>query len=147
MTLTDELKILEDKIKAKQAQYDLDRDTAKISSLSSKELNKYEYLTEKNLGYKLRVSEEAKCEYSPFGKVFNKGLDEKDKKGLLKRLNNIEGKNEEQLETVKNEHLKLVKILKDDKPKLKSLRYQIDKRDKKQLRYFDNLIKLDLGTD
>ena len=93
-------------------------------------------MTEKDLGYKLRVSEEAKCEYSPFGKVFNKGLDEKDKKGLLKRLNNIEGKNEEQLETVKNEHLKLVKILKDDKPKLKSLRYQIDKRDKKTTKVF-----------
>ena len=57
-------------------------------------------------------------------------------KGLLKRLNNIEGKNEEQLETVKNEHLKLVKILKDDKPKLKSLRYQIDKRDKKTTKVF-----------
>ena len=84
MTLTDELKILEDKIKAKQAQYDLDRDSAKISSLSSKELNKYEYLTEKDLGYKLRVSEEAKCEYSPFGKVFNKGLDEKDKRAFEK---------------------------------------------------------------
>ena len=47
-------------------------------------LKKYEYLTEKDLGYKLRVSEEAKCEYSPFGKVFNKGLDEKDKRAFEK---------------------------------------------------------------
>ena len=45
MTLTDELKILNDKIKANQAQYDLDREAAKISALSSKELDKYEYLT------------------------------------------------------------------------------------------------------
>ena len=45
MTLTDELKILDDKVKANQAQYDLDREVAKISALSSKELNKYEYLT------------------------------------------------------------------------------------------------------
>ena len=37
MTLTDELKNLDDKIKAKQAQYDLDRKAAKISS---KELDK-----------------------------------------------------------------------------------------------------------
>ena len=44
MTLTDDLKILNDKIKANQAQYDLDREAAKISSLSSKELDKYEYL-------------------------------------------------------------------------------------------------------
>ena len=35
-----------------------------------------------------------KFEYYPLGKVFNKGLDESNKKeGLLKRLKNIEGKN------------------------------------------------------
>ena len=38
MPLTDELKILDDKIKAIQAQYDLDREATKISALSSKEL-------------------------------------------------------------------------------------------------------------
>ena len=38
MALTDELKILEDKIKAKQAQYDLGREAPKISALSSKDL-------------------------------------------------------------------------------------------------------------
>ena len=42
MTLFDELKILDDKIKASQAQYDLDSETAKKSALSSKEFNKYE---------------------------------------------------------------------------------------------------------
>ena len=51
------------------------------------------------------------------------------------------------MQTIKNEHLKLVKRIKDDKSKLKSLRYQIDKEDKKQLDYFDNLIKIELGTD
>ena len=60
MTLTDELKILNDKIKTNQAQYDLDREAAKISALSSKELNKYEYLTGEDLGYKLGVVEQAK---------------------------------------------------------------------------------------
>ena len=52
MTLTDELKILDDKIKGNQAQYDLDREAAEISSLSSKELDKNEYLTSEDLGYK-----------------------------------------------------------------------------------------------
>ena len=60
MTLTDELKILDDKIKSNQAQYDLDREAAKISALSSKELDKYEYLTGEDLGYKPRVVQEAK---------------------------------------------------------------------------------------
>ena len=35
MTLTDELKVLDNKIKANQAQYDIDRKVAKISALSS----------------------------------------------------------------------------------------------------------------
>ena len=44
MALTDELKILDYKIKANQAQYDLGREAAKISALSSKDLlEKYEY--------------------------------------------------------------------------------------------------------
>ena len=80
-------KILDDKTKANQAEYDLDRKAAKISALSSKELDKYEYLTSEDLGYKPRVVTQAKFEYSPLGKVFNKGLDESDiKEGLLKRL-------------------------------------------------------------
>ena len=54
MTLTEQVKILDDKIKANKAQYDLDRETAKIFALSSKELDKYEYLTGEDLGYKYR---------------------------------------------------------------------------------------------
>ena len=38
MTLSDEFKILDDKIKANQAQYDLGKKAAKISALSSKDL-------------------------------------------------------------------------------------------------------------
>ena len=57
MTLIDELEILDDKIKANQAQYDLDRKAAQISALSSKELDKYEYLTGKDLRYKPGVVE------------------------------------------------------------------------------------------
>ena len=91
--LTDELKILDDKIKANQAQYDLDREAAKISELSSKELDKYKYLTGEDLECKPGLLEQAKTEHSPFGKVFNKGLDKEDKKeGHLKKLKNIEGK-------------------------------------------------------
>ena len=56
MKLTDELKILDDKIKANQAQYDLSREAAKISGLSSKDLlEKYEYLTGEDLGHKTSV--------------------------------------------------------------------------------------------
>ena len=58
MTLTDELKILDDKIKANQAQYDLGREAAKIFALSSKDdLEKYEYLTSEDIGHKSSVLE------------------------------------------------------------------------------------------
>ena len=58
MTLTDELKILDDKIKANQAQYDLGREAAKISALSSKDLlEKYEYLTGEDLEHRPGVLE------------------------------------------------------------------------------------------
>ena len=68
MTVTDQIKILDDKIKANQAQYDLGREAAKISALSSKNLlDKYEYLTGEDLGYKPSVFEKAKSEYSSLG--------------------------------------------------------------------------------
>ena len=49
MTVTDQLKIIDNKIKANQAQYDLDRLAAKISAYSSGDLRKYEYLNGEDL--------------------------------------------------------------------------------------------------
>ena len=74
-----------------EAQYDLDRKAAKISALSSNNLDKYEYLTGEDLGLKPSTIEQTKFEYSPLGKIFNKGLAKDDQKeGLFKRLKNIE---------------------------------------------------------
>ena len=80
MILTDEIKILDDKIKANQVQYNLDRKAAKNSALSSKNLDKYEHLTGEDLGYKPGVAEEVKFQYSSMSKVFNKGLKENEEK-------------------------------------------------------------------
>ena len=94
MTLTDQIKILNRKIKQNESQYDLDREAAKISALSSNNLEKYELLTGEDLGLKSSTIEQAKFEYSPLGKVFNKGLNEEDKKeGILKGLKIIKDKN------------------------------------------------------
>ena len=74
-----------------EAQYDLDRKAAKISALSSNNLDKYEYLTSEDLGLKPNTIEQARFEYSPLGNIFNKGLDKDDQKeGVFKRLKNIE---------------------------------------------------------
>ena len=98
MTRKEQNKILDDKIKASNAQYNLDRMNAEISAYSSGDLPKYEYLTKKDLGYKPDAFEQAKFEYSPLGKVFTDGLDKSDRKeGLFKRLKNIEDKSNNQL--------------------------------------------------
>ena len=103
MTITDQIKILNRKIMQNEAQYNLDRKAAKISALSSNNLDKYEYLTGEDLGLKPSTVEQAKFEYSLLGKFFNKGLKEEEtKEGLLKRLRNIKDKNEKQLKTEKN---------------------------------------------
>ena len=103
MTRKDQNKILDDKIKANERQYDLDRMNAEISSCSSGDLPKYEYLTKKDLGYKPDAFEQAKFEYSPLGKVVTDGLDKSGRnEGLLKRLKNIEDRNNNQLLAIKN---------------------------------------------
>ena len=74
MTRKEQIKILDDKIEANNAQYDLDR-------LNLNNLPKYEYLTKKDLGYK------PKFEYSPIGKVFTAGLAKEDSLKKLVYLN------------------------------------------------------------
>ena len=93
MTIKEQIKILDNNIKQNNADYDLYRQNAKISALSSEELNEYEYLTGEDLGYRPDPVQKAKFEYSPLGQVFNKGLEKDDRQeGLLKRLKNIEDK-------------------------------------------------------
>ena len=104
MTVTDEIKILDGKIMQNEAQYDLDRKAAKISALSSKNLDKYEYLTGEDLDLKPSTIEQAKFEYSPLDIIFNKEMKKDDQKeGLFKRLKNIKGKNEEQLKAIEDQ--------------------------------------------
>ena len=51
MTVTDQFKILNRKVIQNEIQYDLGRKAAKISELSSNNLDKYEYLAGEDLGY------------------------------------------------------------------------------------------------
>ena len=111
MTINEQIKILDNKIRSNQAQYDLDRQNAIISALSSGELDKYEYLAGEDLGYKPDVVQKAKFEYSPLGQVFNKGLENNEKQvDLLKRLKNIEDKTNRQLKDNKDNQLGIKSI-------------------------------------
>ena len=79
MTVTDQIKILDKKNLQNVVQYDLDTKAAKISVLSSNNLDKYEYLTGEDLDLKPSTAEQAKFDYSPLGRVFNRGLKDEHK--------------------------------------------------------------------
>ena len=89
MTVTDQIKILNRKIKQNESQYDLDREAAKISALSSNNLDKYEYLTGEDLGLKPSTVEKAKFEYSPLGMSLNKTFLKNDVKSVTKNKSDL----------------------------------------------------------
>ena len=78
MTVTDQIKILHEKIKSNQVQYDLGREAAQISELSSKDLlEKYEYLTGEYWEHKTSVFGKVKFEYSPLVMVLTNNTESK----------------------------------------------------------------------
>ena len=65
---------IDDQIKDEKIQYNINREVAKISTLLSGKINKYEYLAgEEILPYNQKqIKEQAKFAYSPLGKAFEK---------------------------------------------------------------------------
>ena len=62
---------IDNQIRDKKLQYDINREAAKISALSSKKFNKYEYLTGEDIlpSNRQQIIEQAKFSYSPLGKA------------------------------------------------------------------------------
>ena len=93
MTESDKTKIINNKIKANNAQYNINRLKAEISAFSEGDLDKYEFLTRKDLNYKPNALDKAKFEFSPLGKAFNQGLNKKaenyKEEGVIKLLKDI----------------------------------------------------------
>ena len=67
---------INDQIKDEKLQYDINREVAKISALSSGKLHKYEYLTGEDilLSNQQQIIEQIKFTYSPLGKAFDKQI-------------------------------------------------------------------------
>ena len=65
---------IEDQIKDEKLQYDINREAAKISALSSGKLDKYEYLTGEEIlpSNEQQIIQQAKFNYSPLGKAMEK---------------------------------------------------------------------------
>ena len=105
--------INKDQIRDEKLQYDIDREAAKISSLSSGNTNKYEYLTGEEIlpSNQQQIIEQAKFTYSPLGKAFEK-----------------------QIKTIEDQGKKPTDALADLKPK------EIKPRETKPNRYSDYFI-------
>ena len=88
--------IIDDQIRDEKLQYDINREAAKISALSSGKIDKYEYLTGEEIlpSNQQQLIEQAKFVYSPLGKAFEK------------QIKTIEDQEEKQIEALKDLKLK-----------------------------------------
>ena len=117
---------IDDQIKGEKLQYGINREAAKISALSSGKFNKYEYLTGEELlpSNKQHITEQAKFEYSPLGKAFEKQVKtiEDQGKKQIEALENLKPKEITQKEIKSNDEYnnyfinELVKIRKSIEP-------------------------------
>ena len=93
MTRKEQNKILDDKIESNVNQYNVDRLNAEISPFLSGDLNKYEFLTRRDLKYKPNALDKARFEFSPLGQTFRTGLDKTaqgyQEEGVIKLLKDI----------------------------------------------------------
>ena len=71
MTVSEKIKTIDNKIEQNKVQYNLDRQTTKISALLSGNISKHDLLTGKDVLSKKRILRKAsiikKSEYSPLG--------------------------------------------------------------------------------
>ena len=93
MTRKEQNQIFNDKIESNINQYKVDRLNAEISAFSSGDLNKYEFLTRKDLKYKPNALDKDRFEFSPLGQTFSIGLDKTAQgyqgEGVIKLLKDI----------------------------------------------------------
>ena len=91
---------IEDQIKDEKLQYDINREAAKISALSSGKLDKCEYLSGEEIlpSNQQQIIQQAKFNYSPLGKA------------IEKQRKTIEDQGEKQVDALKTLHKKLPSI-------------------------------------
>ena len=91
-----------DQIKDEKLQYNINREAAKISALSSGKLHKYEYLTGKDIlpSTHQQIIEQTKFTYSPLGKIFDKKIKTTEDQGKkqVDTLNNLKADNKIRIE-------------------------------------------------
>ena len=85
--------IIDDRIRDEKLQYNVNRESAKISALSSDKIDKYEYVTSEEIlpSNQQQIIEQAKFTYSPLGKAFEK------------QIKTIEDQGEKQIKAIQNQ--------------------------------------------
>ena len=103
-----------DKIKNEKLQYDINREAAKISTLLSGKIDKYEYLTGEELlpTDQSRIIEQARFIYSPLGKAFEKQIKTIEDKGikLFEALKVLKPEENQELQTIEGLFLMKLKM-------------------------------------
>ena len=99
---------INDQIKDEKLQYNMNREAAKISALSSGKLHKYEYLSGEYIlpSTQHQIIEQTKFTYSPLGKAYDKQIKtiEDQGKKQVDALNTLKSDNK----TIKNIHMILM---------------------------------------
>ena len=67
---------IDDQIRDEKLQYDINKESAKVSALSPNKIGKYEYLAGEEIlpSNQIQIIEQAKITYSPLGKAFEKQI-------------------------------------------------------------------------
>ena len=90
---------INDQIRDEKLQYDINREAAKISALSSGKIDKYEYLTGEEIlpSNQKQIIEQAKFTYSPLGKAFEKQIKTTEDQGKkqVEALQNLKDRKKE----------------------------------------------------
>ena len=64
--------IIDDKIRHEELQYDINRESAKISALSSRKIDKYEYLNDEEILSSIQKQTIEQAKFAYLGKAFEK---------------------------------------------------------------------------
>ena len=104
---------IDDEIKDEKLQYNINREAAKISELSSGKIDKYEYLTGEEIlpSDQSRIIEQAKFTYSPLGKAFEKQIKTIEDQGIkqVEALKALKPEENQELETIEGLFLKKIR--------------------------------------
>ena len=92
---------INDQIRDEKLQYDINREAAKISALSSGKIRKYEYLTGEDIlpSNQQQVIEQARFTYSPLGKASEKQIKTNEDQGK-KQIKAIQDQDQGQVKTI-----------------------------------------------